>query len=229
VKTILILTQETELTRALSAGLERARCRLIAISDRQAVLTAWRRERPDLVVVDLALPGLDGLEFCRRLRQISDVPLLVLTARVEQAEQLVAQDGCADDFVLRPFSARQVMARIQTLLHRVERRGVASPDVIQAGDLELNLAHHQAAVAGENVDLTCTELALLAALAAQPGRAFTRSQLLGAVTGNRGSSERTIDSHIRNLRTKIEPDPRHPRYVLTVHGVGYKFDIQIFS
>lgn len=228
-KTILIVTQETELTRALSAGLERARCRLSAISDRQAILTAWQHERPDLLIVDLALPGIDGLEFCRRLRQISDVPLLVLTARVEQAEQLVAQDGCADDFVLRPCSTRQVLARIQTWLHWVERRGVASPDVIRAGDLELNLAHHQAAVAGENVDLTCTELALLAALAAKPGRAFTRSQLLGAVTGNRGSSERTIDSHIRNLRTKIEPDPRHPRYVLTVHGVGYKLNVQIFS
>lgn len=217
-KTILAVTDELELVR----NLEHTGCRVVSADDGQTALTLFRHEQPNLVLLDLALPGLDGLAVCRQLRQASDAPILVLTAYLEEAERVVGQEVCADDFVLKPFSLGQAVARIRALLHWAERQDVVSSGVIRVGDLELNPAHHRATVAGKPVDLTRTELALLAALAVEPGRAFTRSQLMGALNGNRGVSERTIDSHIRNLRAKIEPNPRHPRYVLTVYGVGYK-------
>ena len=218
-KTVLVVINEPELARRLSGHLQKAGYRVVSAGDGQTALTTLRRERPNLVLLDLTL---DGLALCRRLRRASDAPILVLTPRVEQAERVVGQEVCADDFVLRPFDPRQVVARTQILLRWAERRVVVNPDVIWAGDLALNPIRRQAIVAGEPVDLTRTELELLTALATEPGRAFTRAQLVSALNADYAVSERTIDCHVKNLRHKIEPDPRHPRYILTVHGVGYK-------
>ena len=224
---ILVLTKELDAVRALNGDLEQAGYRVVGAGDGQASLGILEREQPDLLMLDLALPGLDGLAMCQRLRQASDVPILVLTDQVEEAERVVAQESCAVDFVLKPASSRQVLARIQTLLRRAKRRGTMNADpenggIIRAGDLALNLAHHRAIVAGEPVELTRTELELLATLASEPGRVFSRSHLVSALNNDRTISERTIDTFIKNLRAKIEHDPSHPRYVLTVYGVGYK-------
>ena len=229
-KTILVVTDELEMMRTLCKNLGNAGYRVVDADDGQTALTLLRCERPDRVLLDLALPalsagsgqGLSGLEVCRRLHQISGVPILVFTNCLEKAERMVTQEMCADDFVLKPFNPRQATARIQALLNRFERRSAARRDVIQAGDLALDPNLRRATVAGKRVDLTRTELDLLAALASRPGRAFTRPQLIQALDSKRSISGRTIDSNIKNLRGKIEPDPRQPRYILTVYGVGYK-------
>lgn len=217
-KTILAVTRELELMRKL----ESAGYRIISATEGQLALTLVYRERPELVLLDLGLFGADGVEFCQQLRRATDRPVLVLTTCLEEAERVVADEMCADDFVQKPCGPGQVVTRVQALLHLARRRKTAGCDVIWVGDLELNSVHHQVAIAGKRVDLTRTELTLLAALATEPGRTFSRSQLRDVLNDNRGVSERTIDSHIKNLRAKIEPDPRHPRYVLTVFGVGYK-------
>jgi two-component system alkaline phosphatase synthesis response regulator PhoP len=221
-KTVLVVEDEPELVRALRGYLEQTGYRVVSAGDGQTALTVFRHERPDLILLDLMLPQMDGIEVCRRLRQTSDVPIIMLTARVEEAERVVGLEVGADDYILKPFSPREVIARVRALLRRVEGRVVASPDVIRAGDLVLDLARHQATVAGKPVELTRTELDLLATLAAEPGRAFTRAQLVDALDADYAISDRTIDSHIKNLRAKIEPKPRHPRYILTIYGVGYK-------
>jgi DNA-binding response OmpR family regulator len=232
-KTILAVTDEPELVRTLRRVLEKAGYRLVDANDGQTALALFYRERPDLILLDLTLldpvvgsaqqDGGHGVDVCQRLRQAGDMPILVLSAHVEDAERVIVQQGCADDFVLKPFTPGQIVARIRTLLRWSERRNKVRSDVIRAGELELELASHQARVAGKPMDLTRTELTLLAALAAKPGRAFSRSQLMDGLDDHRGTSARTIDSHIKNLRAKIEPDPCHPRYILTVYGVGYKF------
>jgi DNA-binding response OmpR family regulator len=221
-KTILVIEDEAELVRALSGYLEQAGYRVVSAGDGRMGLAVFRHERPDLVLLDLMLPEMDGLEVCRRLRQTSDVPIIMLTARVEEADRVVGLEIGADDYVVKPFSPREVVARVRALLRRAGGRVVAAPDVIRAGDLVLDLARHEASAAGELVELTRTEFELLAILAAEPGRAFRRSQLIDALDADYAVSDRTIDSHVKNLRSKIEPDPRSPRYLLTVYGVGYK-------
>jgi DNA-binding response OmpR family regulator len=221
-KTLLLVTDDPEPERALPDELESAGYQVISAQDGKTALNLLQHELPDLVLLNLALPEMDGAELCRQLRQTCDVPILVLTTRLEEAERVTERERCADDYVLSPFPPHQVMARVRALLRWAESRDAVGSDVIRAGDLELNPAYHRAMVAGEPVDLTRTELTLLATLAATPGRVCTRSQLMGALTGNRCLSQRTIDSHIKNLRDKIEPDPHHPRYILTIYGVGYK-------
>jgi DNA-binding response OmpR family regulator len=217
-KTILAITRELGLVR----NLQDAGYRVIIANEGQLASPVVLQERADLVLLDLGLFGVDGLEFCRQLRRATGRPILVLTACLEEAERAVAYEMCADDFVQKPSGPGQVVARAQALMHLAGRRLMASRDVIRVGDLALNPVHHQVTVAGKRVDLTRTELALLAALAAEPGHEFSRTQLREVLNDNRGISERTIDSHIKNLRAKIEPDPRQPRYVLTVYGIGYK-------
>ncbi len=221
-RTILVVEDEPELLRALRGYLEQAGYRVVGAGDGQTALTVFRHERPDLILLDVMLPGMDGIEVCKRLRRSSDVPVIMLTARVDEADRVVGLEVGADDYVLKPFSPREVVARVRALLRRAEGRVVASPDVIRAGDLVIDLARYQASVAGDPVDLTPTELDLLATLAAEPGRAFSREQLIGVLDADYVMSDRTIDSHIKNLRAKIEPNPRRPRYILTVYGVGYK-------
>jgi DNA-binding response OmpR family regulator len=210
----------------LCTGLENAGYRAVCVHDEQTALKRFIRERPDLILLDLALPGANGLELCRQLRRSCDIPILVLVGRLEEAERLVAFEMCADDFVQCPWNPRQVGARITALLLRAERRAAVDCDVIKAADLDINPTYHQVTIAGKRVDLTRTELQLLTALASEPNRAFTRSELRAVLSCKRGMSERTLDTHIRNLRAKIEADPHHPRYVLTIHGVGYSFQTE---
>ena len=221
-KTILVVEDEPELVRALRGYLENAGFRVVNAADGEMALAVFRHERPDLVLLDLMLPKLDGLQVCKRIRQQNDVPIIMLTARVEEADRVVGLELGADDYVVKPFSPREVVARVRAQLRRAEGRVVNSPEVIRAGDLVLDLSRYQAMVQDRLVELTRTEFELLAALAAEPGRAFNRAQLINSLDMDYVISDRTIDSHIKNLRSKIEPDPRNPRYVLTVYGVGYK-------
>ncbi|WP_033341614.1 response regulator transcription factor [Catenuloplanes japonicus] len=173
----------------------------------------------DLVVLDVLMPGLDGVEACRRIRAWSDVPVLMLTARDAEDDVLAGLDTGADDYVTKPYSPRQLMARVRTLLRRTRAPG----NVRRAGPLTVHLDRHQILLDGRPVECTPGEFAILATLADQPGRVFSRAQLLVCTAGLiRESTERTIDSHVMNLRRKIEKDPRHPVRLLTVYGVGYK-------
>jgi DNA-binding response OmpR family regulator len=180
-----------------------------------------RQDRPDLIVLDLGLPGLDGLEVTRRLRRDSGVPIIMLTARDDETDKIVGLELGADDYVTKPFSPRELTARVRAVLRRETRDTEA--DLIRVNELVLDVPRLRAEVAGRTVPLTATEFQLLTALARQPGRVFTRSQLLDAIHGVAFASyERAIDAHIKNIRRKLEPDPRRPRYLLTVYGVGYR-------
>ena len=176
---------------------------------------------PDLVILDLGLPGLDGLDVTRTLRRASDVPIIMLTARDDETDKLIGLELGADDYVTKPFSPRELVARTRAVLRR--RAGSGATEIVTAGDLRLDVPRMRVERAGEPVDLTATEFGLLETLARQPGRVFTRSQLLDAIHGIAFESyERAIDAHIKNIRRKLEPQPHSPRYILTVYGVGYR-------
>jgi DNA-binding response OmpR family regulator len=221
-KTILVVDDEPKIVKVLKGYLEHAGYRVVTAADGQMALTTFRHEKPDLVVLDLLLPGIDGLDVCRTLRRESNVPVIMLTARTEEADKLIGLELGADDYVTKPFSPREMVARVRTVLRRTELQPTSS-EMVRAGDITLDLGAHLATVAGEAVNLTPMEFNMLAALARAPGRALTRLQLLelSQESANEGY-ERTVDVHIRNLRNKIEPDPRQPRYILTVFGIGYK-------
>jgi DNA-binding response OmpR family regulator len=177
---------------------------------------------PDLVVLDLRLPRMDGFEVAACLRRDFTMPIIMLTARVEESDRIRGLEIGADDYVTKPFSPRELVARVRAVLRRT---GAARPpgDVLRIGDLTLDLPRMNVAVRGAPIDLTATEFQLLRTLASHPGRIFTRTQLLDAIRGEAGEPfDRAIDAHVKNIRRKIEPDPRHPRYVLTVYGAGYK-------
>ena len=222
-KTILVVDDEPKIAQLARDYLEHAGFAVVIASDGPAALSAARRRRPDLVVLDLGLPGLDGLDVTRELRRDSAVPIVMLTARDDELDKVLGLELGADDYLTKPFSPRELVARVRAVLRRAERQPDAS-ETIQAGDVVLDIGRMRAEVAGTVVDLTPTEFRLLATLAARPGRIFTRAQLLDALRGIAFESyERAIDSHVKNLRHKIEPDPRRPRYLLTVYGVGYRF------
>jgi DNA-binding response OmpR family regulator len=224
-KTILVVDDEPKIADLARDYLEHAGFTVRTAADGEAALTAVRRDRPDLVVLDLGLPGLDGLDVTRAIRRDSNLPVIMLTARDDELDKLLGLELGADDYLTKPFSPRELVARVRAVLRRVD--AAAEPDavsMIRAGDLTLDLPRMRADLAGRAIDLTPTEFALLAAMARQPGRIFTRSQLLDAVHGVAFESyERAIDTHIKNLRRKLEPDPRRPVLVLTVYGVGYRF------
>jgi two-component system alkaline phosphatase synthesis response regulator PhoP len=225
VKTILVVDDEPKIVQLLRDYLSRAGYHPLAAYDGQGALAIVRAEKPDLVILDLGLPGLDGLDVTRALRKNSNVPIIMLTARDEESDKLVGLELGADDYVTKPFSPKEVVARVRALFRRIEaaqdREGA---QVIRAAGLELDMERLRLTIAGRTVELTPTEFQLLAALARQPGRVFTRAQLLDAIRGVAFESyERAIDTHIKNIRHKIEPEPREPRYILTVYGVGYKF------
>ena len=222
-KKILVVDDEKKIVRLVRAYLEQAGFSVVAAYDGQEALTAFRHEKPSLVVLDLMLPGINGLDVCRILRKESNVPIIMLTARVEEADRLVGLELGADDYVVKPFSPRELVARVRAVLRRAGG-GAPTAETLSAGDIIMDLASHTVRVRRQPVDLTPTEFDLLAALVRHPGRVFTRLQLLEQVQGYAYEGyERTIDTHVKNLRRKIEPDPRTLRYVLTVHGVGYKF------
>jgi DNA-binding response OmpR family regulator len=222
-QTILVVDDEVRIVKLVRDYLESAGFDVLTAYDGKTALTLARVEQPDLIILDLMLPEVDGLDICRRLRQESGVPIIMLTARVEEADRIVGLELGADDYVTKPFSPRELVARVRATLRRVSG-DVGPPALIRAADVELDTASLTATIAGEPVDLTPTEFQLLATLVRQPGRIFSREQLLEAVHGVAFDSyDRSVDSHVKNLRRKIETDPRKPRYIQTVYGVGYRF------
>ena len=222
-QTILVVDDEPKIATLARDYLEHAGFAVVTAGDGPTALATVRQRRPDLVVLDLGLPGIDGLDVTRQLRRDSSIPIVMLTARDDELDKLLGLELGADDYVTKPFSPRELVARVRAVLRRAERPPEAG-ETIRAGDLTLDVPRMRAEVAGRAVDLTPTEFQLLATLAARPGRIFTRAQLLDAVRGVTFETyERAIDSHVKNLRRKLEPDPRRPRYVLTVYGVGYRF------
>jgi two-component system, OmpR family, alkaline phosphatase synthesis response regulator PhoP len=207
----------------VSDYLGRAGFRALQAFDGRSAVQIAQRERPDLVILDLGLPDLDGLDVMRKIRERATTPVVVLTARGEETDRLVGLELGADDYVVKPFSPKEVVARVRAVLRRMERREPSGP-VIRAGDVTVDLDRMRVTVGARDVELTKTELLLLATLARQPGRVFTRAQLLDAVRGSEADPyDRVIDAHVKNIRRKLEPDPGRPRYVLTVHSVGYRF------
>jgi two-component system alkaline phosphatase synthesis response regulator PhoP len=222
-KKILIIEDEKKLVTILKGYLEQAGYAVVAATDGQQGWTVFRHEKPALVLLDLNLPGIDGLDVCRALRKESNVPVIMVTARVEETDRLIGLELGADDYILKPFSPREVVARVRAVLRRAEGETMRSQS-LSAGDLAVDLAKHAARLKGRALDLTPTEFTLLVVLMQNPGRALTRLQLLDQAQGEAFDGyERTIDAHIKNLRQKLERDPKDPRYILTVFGVGYKF------
>jgi DNA-binding response OmpR family regulator len=218
---ILVVDDEPKIVQLVRDYLERAGFAVSTARDGNEALMRAHQERPDLIVLDLGLPGLDGLEVTRRLRRDSGVPIIMLTARHEETDKVVGLELGADDYLTKPFSPRELEARVRAVLRR--HTGDSEAEVLRAGDLTLDVPRLRTEVSGRPVELTATEFQLLAALARQPGRVFTRAQLLDAIHGVAFDSyERAIDAHVKNIRRKIEPDPRTPRYLLTVYGVGYR-------
>jgi DNA-binding response OmpR family regulator len=221
---ILIVEDERKIAQGLQTYLEGAGYSVIVAADGRQGFDMARREQPDLVLLDVMLPQMDGLELCRRLRQESSIPIIMLTARIEEPDTLVGLELGADDYIAKPFSPREVVARIKAVLRRTS--GVLQPPtLLRRVDVELDIDRHTLTVGGAPIkSLTPTEFDLLATLMRSAGRPWTRTQLLDAVQGTEAESyDRTIDAHIKNLRRKIEADPANPRYVLTVYGIGYKF------
>jgi two-component system alkaline phosphatase synthesis response regulator PhoP len=222
-KTILVVDDEPHIVRFVRAYLEDAGYRVVTASDGQEALFVARHEKPDLVVLDLMMPGMDGWDFMRRYRQERDTPVIMLTARVEETDQVLGLELGADDYVTKPFSPRALVARVRAVLRRAQG-GPTPPAVLRGGDIILDREAHTVTVGGQEMDLTPTEFNLLEVLMTTPGRVFTRAELLDRVLGNESYVlERTIDAHVKNLRRKIEPNPTHPRYVITVRGAGYRF------
>ena len=221
-KTVLVVDDEPRIVQLARDYLEHAGFAVLAASDGRAALQIARSRHPDLVVLDLGLPGLDGLDVTRALRADGNLPIVMLTARDDELDKLLGLELGADDYLTKPFSPRELVARVRAVLRRADR--AAEPaDRIVAGELVLDVPRLQGSVAGRSIELTPSEFAILATMARQPGRVFTRSQLLDAVRGDAFESyERAIDAHVKNIRRKIEPDPRQPRYLLTVYGVGYR-------
>jgi two-component system alkaline phosphatase synthesis response regulator PhoP len=221
--TILIVEDEPELVKVLRDYLERAGFNVETAYRGDTGLSLWAHKHPDLVLLDLNLPGMDGLDVAREIRRKADTPIIMLTARVEETDQLIGLELGADDYITKPYSPRLVVAKVRAVLRR-GGSSMTTPKVLRVADVEINLDAHIVSRAGEEIELTPTEFDLLAAMAAQPGRAFKRLQLLEATQGSAYEGyERTIDAHIKNLRAKLEPNPKKPRYIETVFGVGYRF------
>ena len=226
VTTIMVVDDEQNLVELVRGYLEQDGFTVLAAGDGLSALELVRAQQPDLIVLDLMLPGLDGIEVCRRLRQFSDAYVLMLTARAEEVDKIVGLSVGADDYLTKPFSPRELVARIRAILRR-PRGGttvVADTEPPQRiGDLVIDRAQYEASYQGQVLPLTAREFELLAALAAHPGRVFTRGQLLERVMGSEHYDEHVIEVHIANLRKKLDDDPSQPRYIQTVRGVGYRF------
>jgi two-component system, OmpR family, alkaline phosphatase synthesis response regulator PhoP len=222
---ILVVDDETRLVDVLKAYLERDGYKVVTAFDGKQALAVARREKPDLVLLDLMLPEIDGLEVCRTLRRESDTPVIMLTARSEETDKLIGLELGADDYVTKPFSPREVVARVRAVLRRAQATQASSDETLTIGDLVIDQARHVVQRGSEVISITPTEFDLLWALASNPGRVLSRLQLMEKALGDSYEGyERTIDAHIKNLRHKIELDPAHPRYVQTVFGVGYKIE-----
>lgn len=224
-KKILVVDDEQQLVKVLRGYLEKAGYVVVTAYDGNEAMVVMQREKPDFAILDLNLPGMDGLDVCKAIRRDSDIPILMLTARVEETDKLIGLELGADDYVVKPFSPREVVARVRTILRRTSVSTGAKGEVIRIGDLFIDLDKHVVEVNGKNIELTRTEFDILVTLARQPRRVFSRLQIMEQVQGQAFEGyERTIDAHIKNLRLKIEPNPKQPTYIQTVFGVGYKLD-----
>ena len=224
-KTILVVDDEPKIIQLVRDYLERAGFRVLAAPSGKTALALARTEKPDMVILDLGLPEMDGLDVTRTLRKDSNVPILMLTARSEETDKLIGLELGADDYITKPFSPKELVARVRVVFRRMENYSEASMETVRAADLTLDVPRMRVTATDREVEeLTPTEFELLAAMARHPGRVFTRSQLLNVVHGIAFESyERAIDAHIKNIRRKIELTPSEPHYILTIYGVGYKF------
>jgi two-component system alkaline phosphatase synthesis response regulator PhoP len=221
-KKVLVVDDDVKTVELVKLYLERDGYQVLTAYDGIEALRLAREGGPDLIVLDLMLPDIDGLEVCRVLRNESDVPIIMLTARTTDQDKLTGLGLGADDYVTKPFSPKELVARIWAVLRRLP--GERGPEEIKHGELSMNFTKHEVAFAGKPLDLTSVEFKLLGVLAKEPGRVFSRANLIEEALGyDFEGFDRTIDVHILNLRRKLEPDPSHPRYIKTVYGVGYKF------
>lgn len=225
---ILVVDDDPQIVRLVRSYLEQAGLQVDTVFHGDDVLPAIRAQRPDLVVLDLMLPGKDGLEITRLLRAdpaLAPTPILMLTARVDDIDRILGLELGADDYVTKPFNPREVLARVKAILRRTQTPAPSTDEApIEIGPIALDPAAHQVTVQGQTVTLTPSEFAILHLLMRDPGRAFTRTQIIEQALGYEYAGlERTVDSHIKNLRRKLEPDPTHPHWIETVFGVGYRF------
>ena len=221
-KKVLIVEDDVKTVELVKLYLNRDGYRVLTAYDGVEALRLARESRPLLIVLDLMLPGIDGLEVCRTLRDESDVPIIMLTARTTDEDKLAGLALGADDYVSKPFSPRELAARVRTVLRRLP--GERGPVEIKRGALVMNFLKQEASVDGRPLNLTPIEFKILGVLVKEPGRIFSRAQLVEKALGyDYKGFDRTIDVHILNLRRKLEPDPSHPRYIKTAHGAGYKF------
>ena len=220
---ILVVDDEPAILKQTRDYLEKDGFQVISAGDGSSALILARREKPDLIILDLMLPGVDGREVCRILRRETSTPIIMLTARAEESDQIVGLELGADDYVTKPFSPKALVARVRAVLRRAQ--GDLRPSQrIRAGELEIDLAAHSATLAGTPLHLTPKEYKLLAVLAQHPGQLFSREALVEHLSGSAlDNYDRSVDSHIKNLRRKLEPDPTRPRFIETVYGEGYRF------
>lgn len=224
IKKILLVDDEPQILKVLKAYLEKAGFAVFSAADGLTALAVFHREQPDFLILDLNLPGMDGLDVCKMVRRESNLPILMLTARVEEADRLIGLELGADDYVIKPFSPREVVARVRTIFRRTTAEP-AQVEVIEVGGLKIVLDQHTVNLAGRSIELTPTEFDILVVLAKQPKRVFTRLQIMEQAQGDAFEGyERTIDAHIKNIRLKMEPNPKKPVYIHTVFGVGYKLE-----
>jgi two-component system alkaline phosphatase synthesis response regulator PhoP len=224
-KKIFVVDDEPQIVKVLKAYLEKAGYQVVTASDGKAALSIFEREKPDFMILDLNLPGMDGLDICKTIRRDSNIPILMLTARVEETDRLIGLELGADDYVVKPFSPREVVARVRTIFRRTTAEPVKE-EIIQVGDLMIDVEKHTVNLTGQQIELTPTEFGILVVLARQPKRVFSRLQIMEQAQGDAFVGyERTIDAHIKNIRIKMEPNPKKPIYIQTVFGLGYKFEM----
>jgi DNA-binding response OmpR family regulator len=224
---ILVVDDEPKIVKLAQDYLAQAGFRVISALDGTTAVAMMRRDRPDLVVLDLNLPGMDGIDVCRTIRRDSDVPIIMLTARDGEADRLIGLELGADDYITKPFSPRELVARVRAVLRRTHAE-VRPTGIIRANDLEVDLTGHSVTRHGSAIHLTPSEFTLLTVLVEHPGQVFSREQLLERLYGVAYDGfDRSVDAHIKNLRQKLEDDPADPRYVLTIYGIGYKFSSEI--
>jgi DNA-binding response OmpR family regulator len=224
--TILVVDDDRKTVDLIRLYLEKDGYRVLTAYDGRQALDLSRRRQPGLIILDLMLPRVDGLDVCRILRSESKVPIIMLTAKTTEEDKLVGLDLGADDYVTKPFSPREMVARVRAVLRRVHTEEDDGPGELIFGDMVVDFVRHEARVDGDSIHLTPKEFRLLETMAKQPGRVFSRLELLEHAFGfDYGGFERTVDVHVMNLRKKIEPDPAQPTYVHTVYGLGYKFEV----
>lgn len=225
-KKILVVDDEPQILKVLIAYLEKAGYQVASASDGVSALAAFYKEHPDFLILDLNLPGMDGLDVCKAIRRDSNIPILMLTARVEEADRLIGLELGADDYVIKPFSPREVVARVKTIMRRASAEA-SRTETVSVGDLTIDLEQHTVHRGEIPIELTPTEFDILVVLARQPKRVFSRLQIMEQAQGDAFEGyERTIDAHIKNIRLKLEPNPKDPSYVQTVFGIGYKLEVK---